>query len=147
MSTYALLETLEREYRFHPTRLWRFDFAFAYRKIAIEIEGGTWSGGRHTRGSGYAEDCLKYNEAAKLGWTILRYTSKKSLMRLPEDLKYIWARHKPWREIFKDMMQKEHALWEKDRDLGEYSKGGARSALGVLNWITGINNNLDGEKK
>ena len=68
---------LIREYKFHPTRKWRFDFAHVATKTAIEIEGGTWSGGRHTRGSGYSKDCEKYNEAAKLGWCVLRYTAEK----------------------------------------------------------------------
>ena len=44
--------------------------------IAAEIEGGTWSGGRHTRGSGYEKDCEKYNEAVRLGWSVLRFTAK-----------------------------------------------------------------------
>ena len=68
---------LVREHKFHPTRKWRFDFAHVPTKTAIEIEGGTWSGGRHTRGSGYSKDCEKYNEAAKLGWCVLRYTAEK----------------------------------------------------------------------
>ena len=66
---------LIREYQFNPDRKWRFDFAHVKTKVAIEIEGGTWSGGRHTRGSGYSKDCEKYNKASKLGWCVLRYTS------------------------------------------------------------------------
>ena len=65
----------EREYRFHPTRRWRFDFAWPDVMLAVEVEGGTWSQGRHTRGSGYAADCEKYNEAALLGWRVLRFTA------------------------------------------------------------------------
>jgi len=42
--------------------------------LAIEIEGGIWSRGRHTRGKGYHQDCEKYNEATILGWRILRFT-------------------------------------------------------------------------
>ena len=66
----------EREYRFHPTRKWRFDFAYPERMLAIEIEGGTYSGGRHTRGQGFENDCEKYNAATLMGWRVLRYTAK-----------------------------------------------------------------------
>lgn len=63
-----------REYRFHDIRKWRFDFAWPEYKVALECEGGTWSRGRHTRGAGYQGDLEKYNQAAVLGWTVLRYT-------------------------------------------------------------------------
>ena len=65
----------EREFRFHAIRRWRFDFAWPDHKVAAEVEGGTWTGGRHTRGKGFEQDCAKYNAAAMLGWTVLRFTS------------------------------------------------------------------------
>lgn len=68
------IETPTEEYRFHPVRGWRFDYAFLDRKIGVEIEGGVWSGGRHTRGSGFLGDMEKYNEAGKMGWRIFRFT-------------------------------------------------------------------------
>lgn len=66
------------EYKFHPTRRWRFDFAWPDHKLAVEIEGGTFKrgGGRHNRGLGHHADCDKYNAAAIAGWMVLRYTSK-----------------------------------------------------------------------
>ena len=64
----------EREYRFCERR-WRFDLAWPSQQIAVEVEGGTWTKGRHTRGSGFAADCEKYNQAALLGWIVLRFTS------------------------------------------------------------------------
>ena len=63
---------LTEEYRFHPTRKWRFDFCHEASHTAIEIEGGVWSGGRHTRGSGYRGDLEKYNNATFLGWVVIR---------------------------------------------------------------------------
>lgn len=65
----------ERELVFARPRRWRLDFAWPDRMIAVEVEGGTWTGGRHTRGTGFMEDCEKYANAAILGWTVLRVTS------------------------------------------------------------------------
>lgn len=62
------------EFKFHPKRKWRFDYALPEMKLAIECEGGIWTNGRHTRGKGYKNDMEKYNEAVKLGWKLLRYT-------------------------------------------------------------------------
>lgn len=73
----ALGIELVREYRFHPTRKWRFDFAMVDKKIAIEIEGGIYTNGRHTRANGFEADCEKYNHAVLLGWHVLRFTSKQ----------------------------------------------------------------------
>lgn len=65
------------EYHFHPLRRWRFDLAYPADKIAIEIEGGTWTGGRHVNPQGYAGDLEKYNQAWLWGWGVLRYTPDK----------------------------------------------------------------------
>jgi len=67
---------IEPEHVFFPGRKWRIDFAIVDLKIGIEIEGGVWSGGRHTRGNGFIDDMEKYNAAATLGWVILRFTTQ-----------------------------------------------------------------------
>ncbi len=64
----------EQEYKFHPDRKWRFDFAFVSERLAVEVEGATWANGRHTRGDGFENDCRKYAEAAILGWRVIRVT-------------------------------------------------------------------------
>jgi hypothetical protein len=63
-----------REFVFHPTRKWRLDFVIIDTDLAVEVEGGAWVSGRHTRPLGFSEDCLKYSEAAVLGWRILHVT-------------------------------------------------------------------------
>jgi very-short-patch-repair endonuclease len=63
-----------REYRFHPERKWRFDFAWPDQKLAAEVEGGIWTGGAHTRGKHFNSDCEKYNAAALAGWRVLRFS-------------------------------------------------------------------------
>lgn len=60
------------EYKFHPTRRWRFDYALPQHRIALEVEGGVWTGGRHTRAKGFLGDVEKYNAATILGWRVLR---------------------------------------------------------------------------
>jgi len=64
------------EYRFAPPRRWRFDRAWPERRVAVELEGGVWSGGRHTRPAGYEADVEKYNTATVEGWRVLRFTAK-----------------------------------------------------------------------
>lgn len=66
----------EREYRFIKDRRFRFDIAIPDHKIAIEFEGGVFTGGRHTRGTGYVRDAKKYNLATMHGWKLLRYTTE-----------------------------------------------------------------------
>jgi len=65
-----------REYRFAPPRRWRFDLAWPDLMLAVEVEGGTWVGGRHTRPRGFESDAEKYNAAVMAGWRVLRVTSK-----------------------------------------------------------------------
>ena len=77
---------LVKEFRFHPTRRWRFDYAFPELKIAVEVEGGVYIQGRHTRGSGFIKDMEKYNTAASMGWTILRVTPDEKLTAKTVDL-------------------------------------------------------------
>ena len=66
-----------REHRFHPKRKWRFDFAIPHQRIAIEVEGGIYTQGRHTRGSGFSKDCEKYNTATAMGWAVLRFPANE----------------------------------------------------------------------
>jgi very-short-patch-repair endonuclease len=63
-----------REYRFHTSRLWRFDLAWPARKFAVEVDGGGFVAGRHGRGAGIEKDCEKFAEAICDGWTVLRVT-------------------------------------------------------------------------
>ncbi len=62
-----------REWRFHPPRRWRADLAYPGQGVVVECEGGTFTGGRHTRGAGYRRDLEKYNQAALDGYTVLRF--------------------------------------------------------------------------
>ena len=63
-----------REYRFHQSRKFRFDFCWPGYSLAVEVEGGVYTKGRHTRGAGLTRDAEKYNEAALLGWRVIRVT-------------------------------------------------------------------------
>jgi len=67
------------EYRFYALRKWRFDAAWPDKRCALEIEGGVWANGRHTRGSGFVKDMEKYNAAVLQGWRVIRC--------LPDELK------------------------------------------------------------
>lgn len=78
----------EREFRFAPPRKWRADYYFpklrvtdtGYRglpPVAVEIEGGVFTGGRHTRGAGFLKDCEKYNTMAAMGIRLIRMTPQQ----------------------------------------------------------------------
>lgn len=73
----GLWDGFEREVRFDPSRRWRFDFAHRSSMLAVEVEGGMWIRGRHNRAEGYEKDNTKYNKAAILGWTVLRFTPRQ----------------------------------------------------------------------
>lgn len=64
-----------KELRFHDKRRWRFDYAFPALKVAVEVDGGVWSGGRHINPAGYINDMEKLNTAASMGWLVLRITT------------------------------------------------------------------------
>lgn len=82
-----------KEHKFHPTRRWRFDYAIPAHKIAVEVEGGVWTGGRHTSPKGFLNDMEKYNTATVMGWRVLRtipdeLCSNATLNMIRETMRY-----------------------------------------------------------
>jgi len=67
------------EIKFHEKRKWKFDYANHKTMVALEVEGGLWIGGRHNRAPGMIKDMEKYNEAALMGWRVLRVTPQMVL--------------------------------------------------------------------
>lgn len=96
-----------KEYRFHPTRRWRFDYAIPAHKIALEVEGGVWTGGRHTRPQGFLGDVDKYNTATTMGWRVLRtipdeLVSAKTLRMIRETINNTNSNEQPTETIQAD---------------------------------------------
>ncbi len=81
---------IKREFRFHPDRRWRFDFALPDLNppVAIEYEGLPFhvEKSRHTTIAGFAGDCEKYSEAAILGWCVIRINALSLKSGLAHDL-------------------------------------------------------------
>ena len=73
----ALKIEFEQEFKFHPKRKWRADFHLVEKMILVEVEGGIWSGGRHTRGKGYLGDMEKYNAATVMGYRVIRFSTEQ----------------------------------------------------------------------
>lgn len=65
-----------REHVFCGHRNWAFDYAWPDLMVALELEGGTFIGGRHSTGAGMRADMEKYNEAQIRGWCVLRCETK-----------------------------------------------------------------------
>jgi hypothetical protein len=61
----------QAEYAFHPLRKWRFDFAWTEKRVALEVQGGIFVAGRHSRGAALLKEWEKLNAAARMGWRIL----------------------------------------------------------------------------
>lgn len=71
-----------QEFRFHPTRQWRFDFCWPEAMVAVELDGGIFMNGAHNRGPQFAKDAEKHNAAVRLGWRLLKFNTE-SLRKEP----------------------------------------------------------------
>jgi hypothetical protein len=71
----------DAEWVFAPPRRWRFDFAWPDQRVALEIQGGLFVQGRHTRGAALLKEHEKLNAAAALGWRVL-YTSPSHILQI-----------------------------------------------------------------
>jgi very-short-patch-repair endonuclease len=65
-----------REYQAIPGRRFRFDFAWKKERLLVEINGGTYSKGAHSTGTGINRDYEKGNLAVLNGWRVLSFDTK-----------------------------------------------------------------------
>jgi len=72
LELHGLLDT--EEMKFRDDRKWRFDFAWPIAKVACEVQGGLFMGGRHARPRGVLNDFEKFSEAAIDGWRLILVT-------------------------------------------------------------------------
>jgi len=111
------------EHPFHPERKWRFDRAWPDYGVAVEVDGGLSSGGRHVRKAGYEEDCRKINEAMIRGWLVIRVST--GMVHTAEALSPITAAliSRGWRKEDTDATRTDIAVGV------EYPRGTPGSAL------------------
>ena len=65
------IQAPEFELRFHPVRRWRFDLSWPEQKVALEVQGGIFVNGRHSRGAAMLKEWEKLNTAAEMGWRVV----------------------------------------------------------------------------
>ena len=58
-----------------PRRTVHLDLAYPDLLLAVEVQGGTWSGGTHVRGAGYAANCEKATRLQIAGWLVVTATT------------------------------------------------------------------------
>lgn len=56
---------------FAPPRRWRFDLAWVQAQVAVEVQGGLFTQGRHVRGPALQREFEKLNTAQLAGWIVL----------------------------------------------------------------------------
>lgn len=66
----------ERYAKSKRSKRYRADFAHLPSRSLIEIQGGTFSRGRHVTGSGYERDARKFNLATIGGWKVFLLTTQ-----------------------------------------------------------------------
>ena len=65
-----------RELKIFKNKKSRCDFVWPEKMVIVEVEGGVYTQGRHTRGKGFTNDCEKYNAATILGYRVIRVTAE-----------------------------------------------------------------------
>ena len=65
----------EKTFQFKSTKHWRFDFHLIEHRILVEISGGPWSGGRGGKLANKAWSLDRYDDAAEMGYTVVRIES------------------------------------------------------------------------
>ncbi|MRT38764.1 hypothetical protein GJV03_16470 [Acinetobacter sp. RIT698] len=68
-----LLIGYERKLQPIHTKNWRFDFHIVKLRLLVEIEGGSWSGGRSGKLSNKAWSVDRYDKTEELGYKIERF--------------------------------------------------------------------------
>ena len=76
-------EEADKEWRSRPQRRWRFDLTWPPHRLAVEVDGGTWTHARHTRAAGYEADCERLNQAALDGWRVLGAPTRMVIIAFP----------------------------------------------------------------
>ena len=71
----AGLPSPEREGLLIPGRKFRADLFWRAPRLVVEVDGGTFVAGRHSRGAGQMADCEKANLLTLQGWRVLRVTT------------------------------------------------------------------------
>jgi hypothetical protein len=89
-------ENVEVEHRFCKDRKWRADYFVPVSPngcviwLLIELEGGLYVRGRHSRGAGMEEDILKYDTAIMLGYRLLRFSTGQVLNGTARQFLKLW---------------------------------------------------------
>ena len=71
------VDSFARDYVAIPGRRWKIDLAHVEKKIAVEIHGGTYARGRHSRHEGMQSDLEKERALVAAGWRCIAFTGEE----------------------------------------------------------------------
>lgn len=92
------------EFRFDSVRRFKFDYGNLKLKIAVEIEGGIYTGTGHVKIGRFLSDLEKYNMAILRGWLLLRYAHGQENLIANDIKRALEKRNKE--KIEKDIIEK-----------------------------------------
>ena len=72
----ATLTGYVREAQIIPNRKFRYDFYFPEHRLCVEVQGGVWSNGAHSRPTGIKRDYEKSNLCTQYGFKLLQFDVK-----------------------------------------------------------------------
>jgi hypothetical protein len=76
-----------------PGRRFRLDYAWPDHRIGLEVQGGIWTRGKHSRGAGQKIDMEKNNLGILHGWRVFQCVPGREVQTIVDFIKPAMQSH------------------------------------------------------